>query len=141
MKIILRQAVAGIGEAGTIKDVADGYARNLLLPKGLAEIATRDKIKAIAAADAVKTEALAAQKGEFEAILSKIPEAGITFKKKVTKTGKLFAAISPGHIATELNALFKTEIKPEMIKVEKQIKEVGDHVVDLVLHPEVFLVQ
>ena len=137
MKVILKKSISGIGEAGTVKEVADGYARNFLLPQGIVEVATPDRIKALTAEQAAKTEALMAKKGDFEAILAQIPEAGITFKKKLTKTGKLFAAISSEHIATVLSDLFKTEIKPGMVKVGNQIKEAGEHTVELVLHPDV----
>lgn len=137
MKVILKKSVSGVGEANTVKEVADGYARNFLLPQGIAEVATPDRVKALEAEQAAHAETMMAKKGEFEGLLGKLPEAGITFKKKLTKTGKLFAAITPEHIAEELGRLFKIEITPAMIKVEQSIKEAGEHVVDLVLHPDV----
>lgn len=137
MKVILKEAVTGIGGPGTVKDVADGYARNFLLPRGLAEIATLERVEKIEAERAQKEAELAAKKGEFEKIVSQLPQAAVEFKRKATKTGKLFAAISPQHIAEELTKILKTEIQPEMIKIEKQIKALGEHTVEVIFHPEI----
>lgn len=137
MKIIFIADVSGIASKGEVKDVADGYARNFLLPKGLAEFATPEKLAELEATKAKMMAALDARKGEFQEAAGKLEKAPVSFKKKASKTGKLFAAITPEHIAKELSDLFKTEIKPEMIKMEKHIKEVGEHLVDVIFHPEV----
>lgn len=137
MKIIFMTDVQGVAHKGEVKDVADGYARNFLLPKGWAEFATPEKLAEARALKAKQMAMLDARKGEFQEVVGKIEKTSVNFKKKASKTGKLFAAITPEHIAKELSDMFKTEIKPEMIKIEKQIKEVGEHLVDVVFHPEI----
>src|SRR5680860_1287435 len=129
MKIIFTKDVPGVALNGDVKDIADGYARNFLLPKGLAEFATPEKLAEVESIKAKMIAALDARKGEFQETVGKLESSPVLFKKKASKTGKLFAAITPEHIAKELSDMFKTEIKPEMIKLEKQIKEVGEHLV------------
>ncbi|RLC37053.1 50S ribosomal protein L9 [candidate division Kazan bacterium] len=137
MKIIFVTDVPGIARKGEVKNVADGYARNFLLPKGLAEFATPERLKELEDRKAKETAELDAKKSEFQQIAGQLDKTSVVFKKKASKTGKLFAAITPAHIAKELSDIFKTEVKPEMIRIENQIKEIGEHLIDVVFHPEV----
>jgi len=137
MKIIFVQDVPGVARKGEVKDVADGYARNFLLPKGLAEFATLERLQELEAKQVKEQAKLDARKGEFQKVVGQLEKTHVVFRKKVSKTGKLFAAITPMHIAKKLSDMFKTEIKPEMIKIENQIKEVGEHLIEVVFHPEV----
>ena len=94
MKIILKQAVTGLGASGTVKDVASGYARNFLFPKGLAYPATPQRLKELEQIQLVKTQELEGEKEQYQKILDSLDNLHIEFVKKATKTGKLFAAIS-----------------------------------------------
>lgn len=136
MKVILIKPVTGMGIPGAIKEVADGYARNFLFPQGLAELATPQKLKELEAKQQTKEKVLAEKKDQFEEVLSKLDKVEIVFKRKATKTGKLFAAITNKIIAEELAKILKVDIEAEMINVEEPVKSIGEHAIDLVFTPE-----
>lgn len=136
MKIILKQAVTGLGASGTVKDVASGYARNFLFPKGLAYPATPQRLKELEQIQLVKTQELEGKKEQYQKILDSLDNLHIEFIKKATKTGKLFAAISKEAIAKELSQKLKIEIDPEFLEVAQPIKSVGKHPVKLVFSPD-----
>jgi len=131
MKIILKKAVTGLGGPGTVKDVADGYARNFLLVKGLAEIATPAKLQEMAAQQAAKTKDSAERQTKLTELTGKIAGINLTFQRKATATGKLFAAISPEMIAEELSKAVRWQIDPNWLVIDTPIKSLGEHVVKL----------
>lgn len=131
MKVILLKDVPDLGEAGEVKEVALGHARNFLIPKGLAEEATEDRVKEIevqkkkeakvAEADLVKTEQSAQQ---LEGQTIEIPA-------KASEEGTLYAAISPAKVAAALKSK-GFEVRSDQIEAS-HIKELGEHeiVIDL----------
>jgi len=131
MKVILKQAVTGIGGAGTVKEVPDGYARNFLFPKGLAYPATKQKLKELEATQEAKAQEIEAKRGEYQAILEKLTDMQVSFGKKATKTGKLFAAITKEVIAKELGEQLKTKIDEDNIQIDQPVKSLGEHIVKL----------
>jgi len=136
MKIILKQAVTGLGASGTIKDVASGYARNFLFPKGLAYPATPQRLKELEQIQLAKAQELEGKKEQYQKILDSLDNLQIEFVKKATKTGKLFAAISKEAIAKELSKKLKIEIDLEAIQIAQPIKSIGEHLVKLVFSPD-----
>lgn len=127
MKVVLKQNIKGIGQKYEIKEVADGYANNFLIPQKLAEYASKEAIK--------KAEILKfSMKAEME-IKEKLTERQIemlkgvmiVLKKKSNEKGHLFEKIHPEEISTALKDQAKIEIDPEYIILENPIKEVGDH--------------
>jgi large subunit ribosomal protein L9 len=130
MKVILLQSVEGLGKEGEIKEVALGYARNFLIPRGLAEEATEDLIAQIekrkekeakvAEMDLVKTEKLASQLDGQE----------IEITAKASEEGRLYAAVTPAKIASELKAK-GFEINVDQVLVPEPIKELGEYEVTL----------
>jgi large subunit ribosomal protein L9 len=131
MKIILKKAVTGIGGPGTVKDVADGYARNFLFVKGLAEIATPAKLQEMAAQQAAKTKDSALAVAKLVEIVQKLSGVNLIFKRKATPTGKLFAAISAEMIAEELSKAVKWSVTPDLLVIDQPIKSLGEHAVRL----------
>jgi large subunit ribosomal protein L9 len=132
MQVILLQDVPKIGKQFDIKNVADGYARNFLLPKKLAELATEAALVALE-----ERRAIAAKKAELE--LSVIQEMvaqldGQEFEimAKVDENGKLFGSITPLKIANLLKEK-NFDVKKSQIKIENPIKEAGEHEVVLEL--------
>ena len=99
MKVILIKAVTGIGGPGTVKEVADGYARNFLIARGIAVMATTGQLQEMAAKAAAKAKGSALAMAKLAEVLVKLPEVNLVFKRKATPTGKLFAAISAEMIA------------------------------------------
>lgn len=131
MKVILKQDIKGIGRKYEIKNVADGYANNFLIPKGLVQYASDQAIK-----DAKILESkLLAEKEISRELLEKQVEmlkgVSITLKKKVNEKGHLFEKIHPEEVSKALKEQAKIEIDPELLVIEKPIKEVGGHSVSV----------
>ena len=126
MKVILIKDVKSLGGAGDVKEVADGYARNFLIPKEYAEIATKTAMKK---AEKIKIEKEIEAKEDLksvEEIAKKLESVSIIIKAKADDSGKLYAAIKPKEISKALNDKgFK--INEDKIVIEEPIKEIGDY--------------
>lgn len=125
MKVILLQNVDSLGKEGEIKEVADGYARNFLIPQKLAEAATENAVKN---AEAKKAKASESAKTELEEAqkLAELLEGRELYIKVKEKDGKLFGSVNEKTIAKT----FKDEgikIDPANIKLPEPIKEVGEY--------------
>ncbi len=126
MKVILIKDVESLGGAGDVKEVADGYARNFLIPGGYAEIATKN---AIERAEKIKIEKGIEAKEDLksiEEIAKKLEGVSVIIKAKADDSGKLYAAIKTGEISEELSKK-GLEINKDKIVTEEPIKEIGDY--------------
>lgn len=125
MKVILKEDVKGSGKKGDIVNVADGYARNFLITKGLAVEATtqalnEQKTKAAAAEHRLKMEKENAQK-----IAGSIHEKTVKITAKAGANGKLFGSVTSKEIADAAKTAFGVEIDKKKISVESDIKSYG----------------
>ncbi len=126
MKVILLKAVKGLGEAGDSKNVADGYARNLLFPQKLAEPATADNI---AKWEAEKEKSVKLAEHDLaltEKIASQLEGMALEIQGKVNEEGRFYAAITPAAIIKKLKDK-GFEIKKEQIVLPEPIKEAGEY--------------
>jgi len=133
MQVILLENIKGIGQVGDIKEVADGYARNFLLPRRLARSANVGAIKDVEAVKVKKMAALDLAKDEAKAIAEKIEGTTVEMSAKANEKGTLFAAIEPADIAKELSKLAGAKVEESAIELDEHIKTVGDHEVRLEL--------
>ncbi len=129
MKVILLKDVPGTGHKGDVKEVADGYARNFLLKKKLAKQATDYGLNNLKLAEAKKKKEMERDLKENQKKASMLDGEAIELKAKVNDKNVLYAAISPSEIAKEIKKELKADVKPEQIKIEKPIKELGEHFV------------
>lgn len=129
MQVIFLKDVGGVGQKGAIKEVSDGYALNFLIPHGLAEQATPDKVKEHTTAQNKEAEARAAEIKKMEATVQSVEGARIELSVRATEKGGLFKSISAQDIAKALKEQLQKDISSEHIHIEKPIKETGDHVV------------
>lgn len=128
MKVIFLRDVGGAGSTGEVKEVADGYALNFLIPRGLALQATKE---ALAAHEKRVAEHAAAKKEVEERLVAAIQSlsgARVEIKVRATERGGLFKSIVPADIK---KALGRSDIPEEAIKLSKPIKETGEHEVVL----------
>lgn len=125
MKVILKTDVKGSGKKGDVIEVSDGYAKNFLLKKGLAEIATASGINEInqkKAADAFhKAEYVKSQKE----LAAKLNNAQVTVAIKAGENGRVFGSVTTAHVAAALSDL-GYEIEKKKITLKSTIKNVGD---------------
>ncbi len=127
MKVILLQNVPRIGQKGDIKEVKDGFVQNMLLPKGLAKVATEAEIKKMAAQkqfEVTKTEKF---QTEILKTFEEISQHKILIEEKANEKGHLFAQINVNKIAEAIKKQLKININPEYLKLKENIKEVGEH--------------
>ncbi len=136
MEVILREDVKSLGKAGELVRVRPGYARNFLLPKGLAYEASEGNKKRIAAETRARTTRLEAEKGEAQAFAARLAAAAVTLTGKAGEEGKLFGSVTAQDIAEAL-AQQGLEVDRRRIELEHPIKLLGFHTVTVRLHPEV----
>jgi large subunit ribosomal protein L9 len=134
MKVILKQDIRTLGKRGDIKEVSDGYARNFLLPKGLAMEATQSNLKILA-----DQKESAARKEEMERTeaqeLAKILAGRlVTFKVKTGEGGRLFGSITAKDIADRIEKEHRLELDKRKIAVDDSIKNIGDYQVKIHLY-------
>lgn len=127
MKIILLKDVAKVGKKYEIKDISDGYAINLLIPKGIAVAATPDAVKRV---EIEKSRDEGEKKLHNELLLKNLKELnGVTINmtEKANDKGHLFAGVHKIEIIPAIQNQTRLQIDPEHIILEKPIKEVGVH--------------
>jgi large subunit ribosomal protein L9 len=136
MEVILRQAVENLGHPGDIVTVSPGYARNYLLPRGVAFVATEGNKKRIAQEKA-RLEAAEAERREAAANVAKqLEEVSITFSARVGDEGKLFGSVTTADIAHQLEQQGFT-IEKRQIDLHEPIKALGVYRVPVRLHADV----
>jgi large subunit ribosomal protein L9 len=136
IEVILREDIKTLGRAGEMVRVKPGYARNYLLPQGLAYEATEGNKKRIAAETRVRTVRNQAERSEAEKAAANLSEVALTLTGKAGEEGKLFGSITSQDIADALARQGHT-IDRRRIELEHPIKTTGTHTVTVRLHPEV----
>ncbi len=137
MQVLLLQDVKGLGKAGEVKNVADGYARNYLIPRKLAVRATPAELQRV---ESIRKAALRRQRreeSEAEALAAELAEVTLTFKAKAGETGKLYGSVTTGHIAEALSEKMGMEFDKRKIELEEPLRELGEHAVPIKLAPTV----
>ena len=132
MKLILNSDVKSLGRKGDVVDVAKGYARNYLLPKKLAVVATSSNLK-FAEALREKREIQAEANNELaESIKTALADAKIVISQNTTDEGTLYAAVSNEQIVDAIETFSGFRLEAEQIDVENQVKEIGLHSISIV---------
>lgn len=137
MKVILTHEVSGLGAAGDVLDVKDGYARNFLFRRGLATAWTKGGQKQV---DAIaKGRATRAVKSleEAQSIKGNLESKSVTVPAHAGQGGRLFGAVSTADIAAAVKAAGGPELDKRTIEVPTPIKTTGTHAAMIRLHPEV----
>jgi len=136
IEVILREDIKTLGRAGEMVRVKPGYARNYLLPQGLAYEATEGNRKRIAAETRVRTTRNQAERTEAERFAATLREVTLTLAGKAGEEGKLFGSITSQDIADALARQGYT-VDRRKIELDHPIKTTGAHSVAVPLHPEV----
>jgi len=136
MEIILRQAVDNLGHPGDVVDVKAGYARNYLLPRGLAFLATEGNKKRIEQDRARLEEAENQRRGTAQELAAKLEEVSLTFSARVGEEGKLFGSVTAADIAQQLEAQ-GLHVEKRLIDLHDPIRALGVYRVPVRLHADV----
>ena len=134
MEVILKQDVKGTGKAGDIVKVNDGFARNRLIPSGVAVEATTANKRAIEREKANLAEKIAADKAAANELKGKLEAAAVELKTKVGEGGKLFGSVTSMDIAEAIKNQLGLEIDKKKIVLAKPIKEIGKTDVEVKLY-------
>ena len=137
MKVILTQDVKSQGKKGQLVEVSDGYARNFLLPKKLAVIATAENLNTMKQQEKARKAQEAAEKAEAEATAKKLKDMTVKIAAKAGEGGRLFGAVTSKEIAEELNKQYGLNVPKQKIVLEEPIKTFGNHEVPVKLHKDV----
>ncbi|HEX2079613.1 MAG TPA: 50S ribosomal protein L9 [Longimicrobium sp.] len=136
MQIILRERLENLGDAGDVVDVKPGYARNYLIPKGLAYEATQANVRRLEAERAAQGRRDAETLNEARQRATAIEGVSLTFHARAGQEGKLFGSITSADIAEKL-AEQGIQIDRRQIELEEPIKALGVSSVPVRLHPQV----
>lgn len=137
MIVILNRDVKGTGKAGDIVKVSDGYARNMLIPKGYAKEATEGNVRNLEKQKSMAAEKKAEEKAAAQALAEKVNAASVTIKTKAGEGGRIFGSITSKDIADALADQQKLTVDKKKIQLDNPIKQTGELTVDIKLYPEV----
>ena len=137
MRVILKAEVRGLGRTGEIKDVADGYARNYLLPRGLAIEATGGELKLLAQErQSEKTKKDRAHQ-DAEELAKRLGEVTLVFKLKAGEQGKTFGSVTAKEVADALKREAKADIDKTKVVLHEPLRSLGVHTVEVRLLTDV----
>ncbi len=126
-KVVLIQDVEFLGVAGTVQTVKEGYARNYLLPKKLATIATPGAIKQVQERTDAQERRVRKQEDQLRGLAEKIAAASLRFTARVGEQGRLFGSITATDIATELSRVVGEEVDRRKVTLDEPIRTIGTH--------------
>ncbi len=136
VKVILREDVGRLGQAGDLVSVKPGYARNFLIPNGKAIIATESSVKVLEHDRRVIADRLAKELKDLRATSHKLKSMVIEVKRRAGEDGKLFGSVTTANIA-DLIAEKGITLDRRRIQLPDSIKDVGEHTIGIKLHSDV----
>ena len=136
-KVILTNEVSGLGSAGDVIDVKNGYARNYLIPQGYAVAWTRGGEKQVEQIRTARTARELATLEEAQALKAKLEETKVKLAVKVGRDGRLFGSVKTADIATAVAAAGLGDIDKRKVEIVSPIKYTGDHEATLRLRDDI----
>jgi large subunit ribosomal protein L9 len=136
MEVILRQSVEKLGSPGDVVKVSNGYARNYLLPRGIAMIATEGNKKQIEAQRQRLEAAEDSRREVAQTQATTLEQVSLTFSARVGEEGKLFGSVTSGDIVQQLEALGH-KVEKRLVDLHEPIKALGVYRVPIRLHADV----
>jgi large subunit ribosomal protein L9 len=137
MKLILTQEVAGLGAAGDVVEVKDGYGRNYLVPRGFAISWTKGAEKQLDVIRRARSVREIADLDTAQEVKSRLESTPVRMPVRAGETGRLFGAVTPADIVTAVEKAGGPSVDKRRIEVGNPIKTIGAHTVTVRLHPEV----
>jgi large subunit ribosomal protein L9 len=137
MRVILHKPVDNLGDPGEVVQVADGYARNYLIPRGMAAPATKGALRH---AERVRTgheERVRRQRAEAEALAGRLAKTPVRITAQAGEEGKLFGQVTPHQVAEALEDQLGESVDHRRVHLAEPIRSVGVHEIQIHLHPEV----
>lgn len=130
MRVVLRKEVPTLGRAGDVKDVAEGYAKNYLLPRGLAVEANTGELKRVAQLRDTAKAKKDRQHADAEALALRLSEVALSFKLRVGPQGKAFGSVTDREISDALRRR-GFDVPHEKIHLDEPLRSLGEHRVEV----------
>jgi large subunit ribosomal protein L9 len=137
MKVVLRDDVKGLGAVGDVKDVADGYARNFLIPRRLAAPATTSALKNVEAQRASLAKHQAQVEAEARALAGRLNNTTLTLKARVGGQDRLYGSITASDVAAALGQELGATFDRRKLVLDEPIRELGTHTIPVHLGRDV----
>lgn len=137
MKIVLRSDVDGVGTAGSVVDVADGFARNHLIPRGLALRATEGTVTQAAEMARARAARDLRERETAEAVARQLVAEGVTIAARAGSGTHLYGSVTTSEIAAAVTARTRVDVDRRKLSLPVPIRTVGSHEVSAQLHPDV----
>lgn len=137
MKLILTREVAGLGLAGDIVDVADGYGRNFLIPRGSAIAWSKGAERQIAQIKRARNAREIRDRSHAQELKSELESLSVTLRARAGTGGKLFGSITANDIASAVKQAGGPLLDRKRIQLPGHIKTIGSHAITVELHPDV----
>ena len=133
MEVLLLKDVKRLGRAGEIRKVADGYARNYLIPRGLAVLATPGAVQRTEVQKAIDAQRQERVRDDASALAERLTEIHLTFKMKAGEGGRLYGSVTAADVAEEIQKRTGHPIDKRKVALEEPIRLLGEHKVVLKL--------
>lgn len=137
MKVILSSDVDKLGRRGDVVSVANGYARNFLVPQGLAMVATRGSLKQAELMQRARAEKDEREKQEAAAKVAALGASPVYISARAGEEGRLFGSVTNSDVARAIEDQLEEKIDRREIRLEEPIRTLGSHQVEVNLHAEV----
>jgi len=137
MKIILAKDVETLGHKGEVVTVSDGYARNYLVPKGLALVASKGALRQAEQMRRAREEALRKAKDEAVAQVALLGSSPVYISARAGEDGKLFGSVTKNDIARAVQDQLEQEVDARQVRLDESLRRLGTYSIEVHLHEEV----
>jgi large subunit ribosomal protein L9 len=137
MKVLFKKDVVDVAKAGQVKDVADGYARNFLIPRGLAVAATNSALKQVADLQAVAARHAAEEEHAAQELKARLEAQPIAIDAKAGSQGRLYGSVTTADVATAIQKQLGASIDRRDLEIADPVRQVGSYEVSARLHRNV----
>jgi large subunit ribosomal protein L9 len=134
MKVLFKMDVADVARAGQVKDVADGYARNFLIPRGFAVAATASALKQVAEVQAVAARHAAEEEQAARELKARLEAEPIVVQAKAGSQGRLYGSVTTADVATAIQKQLGMAIERRDLDITEPVRQVGSYSVSARLH-------
>jgi large subunit ribosomal protein L9 len=137
MKVLFKKDVADVARAGQVKDVADGYARNFLIPRGLAVAATAGALKQVADVQAVAARHAAEEEQAARDLQQRLEGQPIVIEAKAGSQGRLYGSVTTADVAAAIQKQVGATVDRRDLEITEPVRQVGSYQVSARLHRSV----
>jgi large subunit ribosomal protein L9 len=134
MKVLFKKDVADVAKAGQVKDVADGYARNFLIPRGFAVVATSSALKQAADLQATAARHAAEEERAAQQLKEQLEAQPVVIEAKAGSQGRLYGSVTTADVATAIQKQLGTSLDRRDLEIAEPVRQVGSYHVSARLH-------